>query len=174
MMPKEVIEQFVMDNTDYIAKVIRQKERVKETKKDKFLYLGKKYDICYINKRIIELEDNKVFMGKNINIDNWYKKQAKEIFSYLYDECFKNFGFRKYKPELKIRKMTSKWGVNNITGRTITLNLELIKYNPKYLEYVIYHELSHLKHHDHSSKFWEEVEKYVPNYKQIRNEMKNL
>lgn len=170
----KMIETFVMNNSDYIAKVIRKKEEVKETKKDKFLYLGKKYDICYINKKTIELGEKKAFIGTNTNIDNWYKKQAKIIFQEMYDECFANFKYKRCKPELKIRKMTSKWGVNNITNKTITLNLELIKYNSKYLEYVIYHELSHLRHHDHSSNFWSEVEKYVPNYKEIRNEMKNL
>ena len=70
--------------------------------------------------------------------------------------------------------MKGKWGVCNITNKTITLNLELIKLNPKYLIYVIYHELCHLKHPNHSKDFWALVEKYVPNYKQIKKEMKNV
>lgn len=174
LMPKKLILKFVMDNSDYIEKIVKEKKKTIDSKKDKFLYLGKYYDICYINKKTIELGENKAFIGKNSNIDNWYKKKAKEVYQNLYDECFINFKYHKYKPELKIRKMTSKWGVNNITKRTITINLELIKYNQKYLEYVIYHELSHLRHSNHSEKFWNEVEKYVPNYKQIKNEMKNL
>ena len=115
-----------------------------------------------------------MFLGRDVNIDNWYRKQAKEMFTETYDKCFSSFKTRKKKPELKIRKMKSKWGVCNVTSNVITLNLELIKLNPACLEYVIYHELCHLKHPDHSKKFWSEVEIYVPNYKKIKKMMKNV
>lgn len=168
------IQKFVESNIDYISKVIVQKEEVLAKKKDKFQYLGKLYDICYINERKIFLGDEKALIGKNVNIDNWYKKNAIEVFENYYNSCFQNFKEAKYKPLLKIRKMKGKWGVCNITNKTITLNLELIKLNPKYLIYVIYHELCHLKHPNHSKDFWALVEKYVPNYKQIKKEMKNV
>lgn len=168
------IQKFVESNIDYISKVIIQKEEVLTKKQDKFQYLGKLYDICYINERKIFLGDEKALIGKNVNIDNWYKKNAIEVFENYYNSCFQNFKEAKYKPLLKIRKMKGKWGVCNITNKTITLNLELIKLNPKYLIYVIYHELCHLKHPNHSKDFWALVEKYVPNYKQIKKEMKNV
>ena len=168
------IQKFVESNIDYISKVIIQKEEVLAKKQDKFQYLGKLYDICYINERKIFLGDEKALIGKNVNIDNWYKKNAIEVFENYYNYCFQNFKEAKYKPLLKIRKMKGKWGVCNITNKTITLNLELIKLNPKYLIYVIYHELCHLKHPNHSKDFWALVEKYVPNYKQIKKEMKNV
>ena len=168
------IQKFVESNIDYISKVIIQKEEVLAKKQDKFQYLGKLYDICYINERKIFLGEEKALIGKNVNIDNWYKKNAIEVFENYYNSCFQNFKEAKYKPILKIRKMKGKWGVCNITNKTITLNLELIKLNPKYLIYVIYHELCHLKHPNHSKDFWALVEKYVPNYKQIKKEMKNV
>ena len=168
------IQKFVESNIDYISKVIIQKEEVLAKKKDKFQYLGKLYDIWYINERKIFLGEEKALIGKNVNIDNWYKKNAIEVFENYYNSCFQNFKEAKYKPILKIRKMKGKWGVCNITNKTITLNLELIKLNPKYLIYVIYHELCHLKHPNHSKDFWALVEKYVPNYKQIKKEMKNV
>lgn len=168
------IQKFVESNIDYISKVIIQKEEVLAKKQDKFQYLGKLYDICYINERKIFLGDEKALIGKNVNIDNWHKKNAIEVFENYYNSCFQNFKEAKYKPLLKIRKMKGKWGVCNITNKTITLNLELIKLNPKYLIYVIYHELCHLKHPNHSKDFWALVEKYVPNYKQIKKEMKNV
>lgn len=168
------IQKFVESNIDYISKVIIQKEEVLAKKQDKFQYLGKLYDICYINERKIFLGEEKALIGKNVNIDNWYKKNAIEVFENYYNSCFQNFKEAKYKPLLKIRKMKGKWGVCNITNKTITLNLELIKLNQKYLIYVIYHELCHLKHPNHSKDFWALVEKYVPNYKQIKKEMKNV
>lgn len=168
------IQKFVESNIDYISKVITQKEKVLAKKQDKFQYLGKLYDICYINERKIFLGEEKALIGKNVNIDNWYKKNATEVFENYYNSCFQNFKEAKYKPILKIRKMKGKWGVCNITNKTITLNLELIKLNQKYLIYVIYHELCHLKHPNHSKDFWGLVEKYVPDYKQIKKEMKNV
>ena len=168
------IEKFVLDNYDYVAKVIRKNEVRLEKKENKFLFLGNYYEVCYINKNSVELGDSRAFIGKNVNIDNWYRKQAKEIFSNIYDKCFDNFNIRREKPALKIRKMKGKWGVCNITNNIITLNLELIKYDVKYLEYVIYHELCHLKHPNHSKDFWNLVEEYVPNYKLLKKEMKNV
>ena len=136
--------------------------------------MGKLYDKCMINDKSIYFGDSRVFIGTEVNIDTWYRKRAEEVFTNCYEECFSKFKESKTKSVLKIRKMTSKWGVCNITNNTITLNLELIKYDYKYLNYVIFHELCHLKHHDHSKKFWSLVETYVPDYKNIKKEMKNL
>lgn len=173
-MRKSKIMSFINNNLEYIAKVITKKETIKEKKKDKFEFLGKLYEINYINKRRLELGNTKVFIGKDINIDNWYRKMAKTIFSEEFDKCFSVFKTKKKKPELKIRKMKSKWGVCNVTSSIITLNLELIKLDPVCLNYVIFHELCHLKYPNHSKDFWKEVEVYVPNYKVIKKMMKNV
>ena len=77
-------------------------------------------------------------------------------------------------PSLKIRKMTSRWGVCNIRTHEITLNLELIKRDVSYLDYVIIHEMSHLIHGDHSAAFWKLVGDNMPNYKKYREEMKEF
>ena len=173
LVSKNRIASFVDDNMDYITSVVRKKRAVLDRKKDKFQYLGNLYDICYTNKRGVEIIGTHAFISHNVNIDNFYKKEAAIIFPEMYDRCFDNFKVFRKKPQLKIRKMTSKWGVCNVTDNIITLNLELIKLNPRCLEYVIYHELCHLKHPDHSRAFWREVEKYVPDYKKIKKEMEN-
>ncbi len=168
------ITKFVNSNLEYITKIVREKEAKIKKYEDKFLFLGKLYEVCYINKRGIELGENRVFIGKNVNVYNWYLKKAKEIFPAVFDECFEKFNYRGAKPLLKVRRMKSKWGVCNVTNNIITLNLELIKFNIKYLEYVIFHELCHLVYPNHSKDFWNLVEKYVPNYKVFRKEMKNI
>lgn len=168
------ITKFVNSNLEYITKIVREKEAKIKKYEDKFLFLGKLYEVCYINKRGIELGENRVFIGKNVNVYNWYLKKAKEIFSAVFDECFEKFNYRGAKPLLKVRRMKSKWGVCNVTNNIITLNLELIKFDIKYLEYVIFHELCHLVYPNHSKDFWNLVEKYVPNYKVFRKEMKNI
>ena len=77
-------------------------------------------------------------------------------------------------PSLKIRKMKTRWGVCNTKLKCVTLNLELIKRNPKYLDYVIVHELSHLIHPNHSSDFWDLVGENMSEYKKYRKEMKEF
>ena len=68
--------------------------------------------------------------------------------------------------------MKSRWGVCNTKSKIITLNLELIKRDITFLDYVINHELSHLIHPNHSKDFWNLVSINYPNYKEIRKMMK--
>ena len=70
--------------------------------------------------------------------------------------------------------MTTRWGVCNIKSHNVTLNLELIKRDIKYLDYVIIHELTHLVYADHSKSFWSVVEENMPDYKKYRKEMKEF
>ncbi len=173
-MSKNDIERFINDNILSITKMIKSKECVINSNKDKFLFLGKKYDICYINDKSIYFGDNRVFIGKGINIDNYLKKECFKVFNDEFIKCLDRFKEINYIPKLRIRKMSTKWGVCNVTKKVITLNSELIKIDIKYLNYVIYHELSHLVYPNHSKDFWFLVEHYVPNYKDYKKEMKNI
>jgi predicted metal-dependent hydrolase len=75
--------------------------------------------------------------------------------------------------KLSVRKLKSKWGscthINNIS-----LNLNLVHLDKKFLEYVVVHEISHLKEKNHSSRFWDLVNKFYPDYKEIRRELKRI
>ena len=173
-MSEREIKKFIEANRSSLEKFIKGKENKHERLDDKYLYLGNIYDICYIEGRKIIYGSSKVFIGRSLNINNYYKKEAEKVFSEHYDICFNNFDEASFKPKLVIRRMTAKWGICNTKNKTITLNLDLIKLDTKYLDYVIYHELSHLKHPNHSSSFWNLVSKYVPNYKKIRKEMKDI
>ena len=70
--------------------------------------------------------------------------------------------------------MTTRWGVCNIKTHIITLNLELMKRDIKYLDYVIIHELTHLVHGDHSRAFWDTVEENMTDYKKYKEDMKEF
>lgn len=169
----KAITNLIEENYDKLVRMIEVQEKKKKNNQG-FLYLGKQYDIVYVDSNSISFGDTKVFLGKDFDIDKWYKKQAKSIFLEHLDEQYNKFSKRICYPKLKIRKMTSRWGVCNISLETITLNLELIKRNTKYLDYVIVHELSHLIHADHSERFWALVEENMPDYKKYRKEMKEF
>ena len=75
--------------------------------------------------------------------------------------------------KLMIRKTKSKrWSCTS--EQEICLNLSLIHLPTKYIKYVIIHEACHLKIHDHSKRFRALVEKYCPQYKEIKKEMKEF
>ncbi len=156
-----------------ILKMIQAQE-VKNQNNLDFHYLGKRYEIVYTNQSGILFGQNKVFFNKDEDISKFYKREAKKLFSLHLDQIYQNFSISIPYPSLRIRKMTSRWGVCNTKLKVITLNLELMKRETKYLDYVIVHELSHLVYANHSSKFWNLVEENYPNYKKVRNEMKEF
>lgn len=169
-----LISKFVLDNKDMILENIKRYENKQITNANYLIYQGKKYEIVYITKNQIIFTNNKVFINRSFNKDNFYKKQAKLIYLQRLNNIYSQIEEDIPYPALKIRNMKTRWGVCNVKTKTITLNLELIKMPEKYLDYVIIHELCHLKHPNHSKDFWNMVSKYGPLYKKIRKEMKNV
>ena len=154
--------------------ILKMIERVKkkQAKEESFYYLGRKYDLVYLNKKGITFGEEKVFVDKSFNLDKWYKKEALKIFKIELDRIYSEFIYKIPYPSLTIRKMKTRWGVCNVKTHKITLNLELIKKDIKYLNYVIVHELSHLLYANHSKEFWKCVEDNFKDYKKIRKELK--
>lgn len=76
-----------------------------------------------------------------------------------------------YPNKVRIRDLNYAWGSCS-TKRNISINEKLAKHSEKEIEYVILHELCHLKHMNHSKQFWNLVEENMPDYKSIRKELK--
>ena len=100
---------------------------------------------------------------KNI-LDEFYRMQMKMAVPPVLDKCRKIVG--KTPSEVKIRKMKN-WGNCNQNKR-ITLNLNLAKKDPICLEYVMIHELCHLIEFNHGKKFKKLMDKFCPNWKEIK------
>lgn len=73
--------------------------------------------------------------------------------------------------EVRLRAMKSRWGSCSTSG-VIMLNTALLFLPHNLLEYVIIHELAHRLHHNHSPAFWAEVERFLPDYKKLRREIR--
>lgn len=84
-------------------------------------------------------------------------------------ELMKATGLRPKK--VRVREIKYAWGTCS-SGKNITINQKLICYSKQAIRYVILHELCHLTYMNHSKKFWELVETYMPNYKEARRELK--
>lgn len=165
------IINLINDNQQKLLKMIKKMEK-KKAKEEFFYYLGHKYDLVYINKKGIVFGDEKVFVSYDFDLDKWYKKEAMKVFQIELDRMYNSFIYKIPYPTLAIRKMKTRWGVCNVKTHKITLNLELIKKDIKYLDYVIVHELSHLLYANHSKYFWNCVGENYKDYKKIRKELK--
>ena len=166
------IKRLLDNNVDSIKKMINS--QIKKNKKNElFNYLGNSYEVFIDDVDEIKFLDDAIFVPSKEYLDKWLKKEIKKLFQerldYNYDRYKENIPY----PKLKIRTMKTRWGVCNIKDNSVTLNTKLIEYDTDKLDYVIIHELSHFIHFNHSKLFWNQVEKYTPNYKKIRKELKD-
>ena len=180
-IPVEKVDAFVISKFEWIIKNVEQVKRKKKLlESDQFyLYLGKKYliEIIDSNHSGAKFLDNKLIVYKtdHDDIEKIIQKFEKEISSKYFKKIMKEvyekmaLDYPITEPSLKIRNMTSRWGSCMPSKNQITLNLQLIHYDEKFIEYVVLHEFAHLIQPNHSKAFYHVIEKYMPDYKKISN-----
>ena len=169
---KHYLKKLLDENKNSIGKMI-DKTAKKENNKKEFQILGIPYQIIINRDKKFSIKENIIISPNEKNIDKYLREQAKIIYQERLMHYYNLFEESIPIPTLKIRKMTTRWGVCNTKTHQITLNLELMHYNIECLNYVIVHELSHLIEANHSRVFWNIVEKYYPDYKSIRKKMRD-
>ena len=169
LMIKHILDENISSLRKMVNHIVKQKE-----KEDKFFYLGKEYDIIVDNRvKKVFIDGNNIYTKDDKMLEKWLKEETLRVFDDRYVYIFNHYDENIKSPILKIRNMKTRWGVYNRANHTITLNAKLIEFDYEKIDYVIIHELSHIKHFDHSKAFWDLVGKYCKNYKQIRKEMKD-
>ena len=101
----------------------------------------------------------------------WYRKQALADFSRRIEILAARLGVPA--PKLFLSNAQSRWGSCN-SKQEVRLNWRLIQAPPHIINYVICHELAHLKEMNHSARFWAIVESLYPDYKQAEKALKTL
>jgi predicted metal-dependent hydrolase len=101
----------------------------------------------------------------------WYQKQAMTDFARRLTILATKLGVPT--PPLTLSNAKSRWGSCNSRGE-VRLNWRLLQASPSIINYVICHELAHLKQMNHSAKFWAVVESLFSDYKQAENALKTL
>lgn len=81
--------------------------------------------------------------------------------------AFYNFQYK----DVRVKKVSSRWGSCSRRGN-LNFSHRLALLHPDEIDYVVVHELCHLREFNHGPKFWKLVEQTIPNYKQIRKGMR--
>ena len=98
----------------------------------------------------------------------WLREMANEYIPRKTAKLADKYGF-KYN-SLKIKNLSSRWGSCS-SKKNLSFNLKLMQFNHDTIDYVIVHELCHLREMNHSKKFWDHVEKIIPNYREYRSNL---
>jgi len=98
------------------------------------------------------------------------KEEARKVILEDLERINKFYGFKYNK--VSIRDQSTRWGSCS-SSRNLSFNFQLLFVTPEEREYVVVHELCHLKEMNHSKNFWNLVAKAFPNYKTIRAQLKS-
>lgn len=100
----------------------------------------------------------------------WLLKQARAHFIARLDHYAPQLGVRWTR--LRLSSAQTRWGSARTDG-SICLNWRLLHFRPSVIDYVVVHELSHLRVMDHSPRFWDTVATVMPDYKALRRSLKD-
>ncbi len=105
---------------------------------------------------------------RSVLIDWMLEQAAQDIEKYVSQHAVK---LKLWPRSIRLKQQKSRWGSCGIHD-DININWLLILTPPKVMEYVVVHELCHLKHRNHSRNFWNLVGKQIPDYQRHRNWLK--
>ena len=183
------IKDFINSKEDWINKKLKEFE--KKSFKEKSYVSGEVFKVLG-NDYILNIEYDD-FEKASVNLDNGYinicvsenceAAKIKELIEKMYYKIalmivdksvnmWKNI--LKIAPDVVvIKKLKTAWGKCN-SKRKITINPDLMKYDKKVVDYVVLHEFCHLRYMNHSKDFWNMVGKFMPDYKDLKKELKNV
>ncbi len=103
-------------------------------------------------------------------VQAWLMRQAKRVFAERLDHFAAPLQVRWRR--LSLSSAGTRWGSASADG-SIRLNWRLIHFRQEVIDYVVAHELSHLRVMDHSPRFWDTVRSVVPGYAELRGQLKD-
>jgi hypothetical protein len=165
----------------YFKKYQRKKTSKEYVSGESFLYLGRQYklnvkaaslDSVALSKGVIvcnTTDSVKNNASTRSQINKWYLEKAKLVFAERYDEVFKKFNYTD-KPKLVIKKMDKRWG-SFVRGKSIILNPLLIQTSKDCIDYVMTHELCHVKYRNHTKAFYKLLRAKYPGWEIIKEKL---
>jgi predicted metal-dependent hydrolase len=172
------IEAFIQQKEGWIARTREKINSTQPTQKkqyadgEKFMLLGSFFDLKLVAPQRPSLRfDTGFTLSRTAQIKGeliftrWYKARAYEIISERVKQYSQQHGFTP--KQVKISSAKTRWGSCGPNG-TLNFTWRLVMAPLEVIDYVVVHELVHLRIKNHSSKFWKEVELICPEYKKQR------
>lgn len=190
---QERIESFLIEHSDFILNALKKYEEIERNKpKEIELVTG---DVIKVlgTERTLKVESgskntvtcDKYFLTltvKDINdfvlkkkvIEKWQKEQATKLVTEICEAMYPYFkSYVSEFPQIKFRKMTSRWGSCQPKGNILTFNTLLIEVPVECIEYVVAHEFTHFLEANHSKNFYSKLEKIMPDWKERKKKLNN-
>lgn len=181
----KTIESFVQQSTSWIEEqrhkisTLKQITPMLEWEQKKVAYLGNIYQITIDTSpspdKIIVLQDHLTIhpltgsaADAQKTLIQWLKNQAQHIINSKVEYWSQKMNL--HPKSVRFRQQSSRWGSCTSQG-TVNFNWRLVHTSQAAIDYVVVHELAHVKHHNHSTAFWEEVRTYIPQYKVAKKEL---
>lgn len=178
-MTIKYIEKILLSKEKWIITNINKIENSNINNNNTIYFLGRKFNsnIELSECDYIYLDGDVIFIKtKNLEISyierllsNWYKVQANVIIKERVKELSKKYCL--FPSKLIIKNQKTRWGSCN-SNKEIRLNWRLILMPYYVMDYIITHELCHLKHMNHSKDFWNLIDNYIRNYKEAEKWLK--
>ncbi len=125
----------------------------------------------------VELEQNRLVVNLNARngqlnlvLEAWYRQQAERLIKKRADELCPRLGVTYGR--LSIRGARTRWGSCSRKGN-LNLNWKLMMLPEPVIDYVVIHELAHLKEMNHSKKFWDLVAEHCPQWRKHGKRLKD-
>ncbi len=138
---------------------------VETTKKQYAELRGNKYIDLYVRPDSTAEKREKI-------MSDWYRQSLKKVIPDFIKKWEEIMGVTVN--DWGVKLMKTRWGTCNVQDKRIWINLELAKKNPRCLEYIIVHEMVHLLERHHNGKFKAYMDKFLPNWKIIKDELNGL
>lgn len=186
-LPMERIDLLLKEKRNWIKEKIvlhRQAQPVSEKQfvsGEAFSYLGRNYrlkvekgafkPVRLINGRLVVTVPqgkDQPHMIRNALV-RWYKRQAEQKLVEKVERYAPVVGVEP--TGVGIKSFKSRWGSCTAKGR-LEFNWRVMMAPNSVVDYVVIHELCHLKQHDHSTEFWKEVERALPRYRKLKEWLK--
>ncbi|EIJ4041576.1 M48 family metallopeptidase [Campylobacter jejuni] len=158
-----------LDKSSFWINEAKERFYKKALKNDELIFLSKKYKIIFDeNTKKTYFDKDNIITPNKMKLDLFLKQNAKKIFTFYLKKWSQKTGL--FYTHLSIKNMKTRWGSCNHNKAYINLNLKLIQKSLKAIEYVILHELSHIKYPNHSKEFYTFMEHFMSDFRQREKE----
>ena len=181
--PLAEINHFIREKQNWIDKAIKRQAAIQVSNQERvyrtgetFYYLGQQYPLeAYfepLENEGVMFWDNRFFLNcpenealKKHYFVSWYKKKAQHYLSERVD--FYASMLKLTSGGMRITSAESRWGSCS-AANSLSFTFRLMMAPPQVIDYVVVHELMHIREKNHSSKFWALVIEVIPDYKKLR------